>query len=435
MRHGLLSERTLDLLLVFVMLATAVALISGGPASMAGDSPHYLAASDSIGRDWDLDLTNQYGPESEYIFAPVQRSGHVVIGRNGRHFPFHPLGLSILYAPVLAPVQALVRSVPEPVLTMLRWDRTRAGRDLLSLTMACLWICCALMTRRLALKLGADRWHATWVVTLAFLTPPLLNHSILIFSEIPAAALTLVFVLLMLGRRRDSWMPFAPLALLPWFHLRYSVIAFAGFLWWLGREKGSTNQSRSSLLLGGGVALGSVLVLCAANWAMFETWSLFGHYQDKVTLSLAGAHLRAVRIMFDPHRGVLILAPFYLLALAGLRHAARVDRGYALFVVLAATSTLLLASGNRMWWAGYSPPARFLVPILPLLIPMLIFGIEQLRHRRLGWLASVAFAWSLLLSVLLVSRPIDIWSEPETNRGVMARVLDVLRGERPPMAP
>jgi len=430
------TERTFDRLLPLVLLVAAVALISGGPGSMTGDSPHYLAASDSISRDRDLDLTNQYEPGSDYLFAPDQASGHAVPGRDGKLFPFHPLGLSLLYAPIVGPVQALVRRVPEPVLTMLRWDRARAGRDLLSLTMACLWIACALMTRELALRLGVERRQATVVVAVAFLTPPLLNHSILIFSEIPAAALTLAFVLLMLGQRRLSWLPFVPLALLPWFHLRYSVIALAGFAWWLASAWTSSESPRRSLWIGSGVALGSVFVLCAANWAMFETWSLFGHYQDKATeLALDGVLYRAARIAVDPHRGILVLAPFYLLAISGGRQAAHVDRGYSLFVAAMAASTFLLASANQLWWGGYSPPARFLVPILPLLVPMLSFGIDQLRRRRMVWLAGVLFAWSLFLSVLLVSNPINIWSEPETDRGVMARVLGLFGSDPPATSP
>ena len=413
--------------LPLLLMVAAVALVSGGPASMAGDSPHYLAVSDSLFRDWDLDLSNQYAPGGPYLFVPDDVERHAVTGRGGRYYPFHPLGLSLLYAPVVVPVQAFVQQIPEPILAKLKWDRFRAARDLLSMTMAFLWTACAMMTREVAMQLGVARRRATWLVALVFLSPPLLNHAILIFTEIPATLLVLSFVLLMLSPRRSSWWPFLPLAALPWFHLRYSVIAASGFVWWVVRAKTANDSTRRDFLLGGALALASLAAICTASWLMFETWNPFGHYQGGITeVTFGSIQNRLIRVLVDPHRGILVIAPFYLLALGGICDVMRTNRSFALFTIAVLLATYLLASANRMWWGGYSPPARFLVPVLPLLVPLLSLGIDQLQRRRLMWMALGVFAWSIALAVLLLSSPIDVWSEPVNGRGVMARVMDLI---------
>jgi len=78
-----------------------------------------------------------------------------------------------------------------------------------------------------------------------------------------------------------------------------------------------------------------------------------------------GSPLRALAgLLLDRSFGLLPYAPVFLVALAGL---AALVRARAWAPLLAGAAVLGPALVWRMWWGGQCPPARFLVPMVPVL--------------------------------------------------------------------
>jgi hypothetical protein len=58
-----------------------------------------------------------------------------------------------------------------------------------------------------------------------------------------------------------------------------------------------------------------------------------------------------------------------------------------------------------MWWGGSSAPARFLVPSLPLLAPLIAITLSELRSRATQAVAALLLAFSLFVAVAGVTWP------------------------------
>jgi hypothetical protein len=79
-------------------------------------------------------------------------------------------------------------------------------------------------------------------------------------------------------------------------------------------------------------------------------------------------------------------------------------------LALVATALIFVVSSTRyyMWWGGTSVPARFLIPVLPLVAPGLAVAIASWRGAAARGLAAGLLLATLLVSVRLVAFP-DEW--------------------------
>src|ERR1700732_3176893 len=88
--------------------------------------------------------------------------------------------------------------------------------------------------------------------------------------------------------------------------------------------------------------------------------------------------------------GLLVYSPVYLFAIAGCRIILRRPDMRPLGAVLLLVTVAYVSSTTRlyMWWGGSSAPARFLVPILPCLAPMIAMAgvtAHSRGARTLPW--------------------------------------------------
>jgi hypothetical protein len=123
-------------------------------------------------------------------------------------------------------------------------------------------------------------------------------------------------------------------------------------------------------------------------------------------------------LLFSPSRGLVIFSPIVLVALLSLRHAWNEGpRGGVLtWCWLAAIAQFALYSGYSVWWAGYTYGPRYLIDVLPLLVPLAAVGATILARTRVGTVAgTAALAWSVLLAATGAwCYPADGWnSDPE----------------------
>jgi hypothetical protein len=70
------------------------------------------------------------------------------------------------------------------------------------------------------------------------------------------------------------------------------------------------------------------------------------------------------------------------------------------------------------WWAGFSPAARYLVPVVPLLTIPVALAMRSEAVRRI---AAGLLAWQLCISAVAWQHPRWLWPSTDYNR-----VLDAL---------
>lgn len=106
-------------------------------------------------------------------------------------------------------------------------------------------------------------------------------------------------------------------------------------------------------------------------------------------------------LLVSPNRGLLIYSPVVVVALIGAARGMRERwRTPHRWLLLAATAQFVLYGLYSVWWGGHTYGPRYMLDVLPLLVPAATFGIEMLRTRPRVAVASMALAWSIGVSAL-----------------------------------
>ena len=343
---------------------------------VSGDEPHYLVMAQSLWRDHDLDLRDEYDGEEWAEFAPGPLRPHWGVPRaDGRPFPAHSPGLPLLLAPAYAALG-------------------RAGCVLL---MALIAASAALVCRQLAQQLTGDRELAllAWLTALG---PPLFFYSFHLYTEAPSALAAGGSLLLLLGRPGASGAALAALlaATLPWLHVKMIPAAAALGLVALARLRG---RALVAFLLVAGAAAASFGLY---YWHVFAVASPLALYGGVPADARALSWRSIAGLFLDRSFGLLPIAPVFLLALAGLPGSLRRREAWPHALVGLAVLAPLLSW--RMWWGGQCPPARFLVPMLPFLVAALALRLAQSRSGLARWWPGLLLT-GFVLSVVTVAEP------------------------------
>ena len=369
-------------------LYSGVGLRYAAGLQVSGDEPHYLVMAQSLWRDHDLELRDEYDGEEWAEFVPGPLRPHWGTPRaDGRPFPAHSPGLPLLLAPVYAALG-------------------RAGGVLL---VALLAAAAALVCRRLALQLTGDQ-AVSLAAWLAAAGPPLFFYSFHLYTEAPSALAAGGSLALLLGAPGTAGAALAALcaAALPWLHVKMIPAAATLGLIALVRLRG---RPRAAFLAIAGVAAASFGLYYASLFGPASPLALYGGVPADARVfswrSLPGLFL-------DRSFGLLEVAPVFLLALAGLPNVVRRREAWPHALVGLAVLAPLLSW--HMWWGGQCPPARFLVPMLPFLVVALALRLAHSRAGLARWCPGLLLTGAVL-SIVAVAEP-------------TARVL-LNRGNRP----
>ncbi len=315
---------------------------------VTGDEPHYLLVTQSLLADGDFDLTNNYDAESYRSFyaGPLQR--HVTLGYLAQQYSFHGPALSILLIPGLS----LGGVIGARLLIILL---TAAGAGFF-------WSAARRLTGS-----GPAAW-AGWVAMVS--AAPFALHGILLYPDGIAAAVTSfatwVLVAIVLGRApRDLAVVGSGLVLatLPWFHIRLSLSAGVfglAMVWALGQRR------RDLILPFLAAPIISFVLWMASTWVMFGTLDPTAAFREKAAGSLAQVPAGTLGLLFDVEYGLVTYAPALIFSVLGLVAMWQRSRVVAVVCLALTLATLQLAAA-WIWWGGDSAPARFLVPVVPLL--------------------------------------------------------------------
>jgi hypothetical protein len=392
------------LFLAAALFASAVGLHYVRWVEPSGDEIDYLMMAQSVWREGDLDLRDNFarGDHLEYLGGYDRMPGGTRRA-DGRSYPTHSAGLSVL----LAPAYAL--------------GGRRACVVLLALVAAGL----GLLVRDLSRRSGADEASAlvAWAATVG---PPVLYYTAFLYSEVPAAFAIAIALRLLLFAPGPWAAAAAALALsaLPWLHVRLSLAAAALGAFAVLRLRG---RPRLAFLL---AAAAMAAAYAGYQYSVFGTLSPLARYAGVMPPAMARrTPLRTlVGLFVDGSYGLLPYAPVFLLALAGLPLALR-GRRVRWALVLAGLGALLPVLGWRNWW-GFSPPARFTIPLVPVLGVAMAARLSAAPARGLA-----RWRWGLVATGFVLA--LVMFAQPRAMRMVNGRlgppkVLELLAGDVSP---
>lgn len=379
-----LPGRTRGALLVFLaclLVYTGVMFLVPrykGTTTTQGDETHYLLVAESLLRDGDVFLTNNYKARQ---YLPYFQDGrimwHVTHGRGGRFVSTHPMFLSLVVLPGF-------------------WLFGYKGAAFTMILLMCAAAAfCFLVADRFV-----SRGIAAGVTVLLFFSYPLLFYSRMIYPE-TAAILLMALAVWSAWRLRESGRPLFAGVLgacsggLLLFHPKYIALSVAlVFLFVLVRPRGG-RRSLAAFAVPALLAVALLLALTAVafgpNLAKGLTASGGSRFQGGYwgTNSVWGIP----GMFLDRAWGLFIFAPFYMLFLHGLvlpSNSFEWD-GWWIFWPACIGLHVLVLGVFQSWNGGAAPVQRYLVPLAPLFLVCIAMFADRVR-TKLAWGAGAALA-------------------------------------------
>lgn len=318
----------------------------------SGDEPHYLVLAQSLWRDGDLQIENNHkrGDYREY-FASDLEPDYLTRGKNGQIYSVHPIGLSLIIAPVYAAggYHAVV------------W----------------LLVIFAAAAAAIAWRWTVDTLNAPGAATFGWAavaaSAPFLFNAITVYPEIVAAVAVMIAFTLATShgaaqRRPGRWLAIGiACAVLPWLSTKYAPMSAALIAVAAARCGWKKTNPISFLLLPYAASLVGWFAFFYIIWGSPFPQAPYGSMTQTSLLNLG---LGVPGLLFDQEYGLLAFAPIYVLAVTGLVAMWR-SRGelrrQAIEIGGVFCALLFTVAAHRLWWGGTSAPARPLASGLLLL--------------------------------------------------------------------
>ncbi len=348
------------------------------PLVPGGDEPHYLVIAQSLWRDGDLRIENnhQRGDYREY-FGGELRPDYLKRGADGQIYSIHLPGVPAVIAPVLA----------------------LGGYGLVKCVLALLSAAATAAAWRTAYVVTGSAAAAWFGWAGAALAAPVILLSFTVYPDGPGAVVVMIaFAMVAALQHRASrpgwWWALAGVlpALLPWFHPRFSVLAAALGLIFAGRALGDSKPAR---------ALASVVAIPAASalgwfgyyYAIYGRLNpsvAYGHYTQ---MSAGRVPTGVLGLLVDQQYGLIVYAPVFAIAAAGLAAMSRRHRRLCLEWIVVVVPYTVVTAAYHMWWGGYSSPARFIGATL------LVFAVPIAAARSSATQAATRAVQAAILGV------------------------------------
>jgi hypothetical protein len=353
----------------------------------AGDEPHYLIISEALERYHSLDVQRVYDNRDYAGFFPWPIDPHTTPAPSGRLLPLHSIGGPVLW-----------------LIPFVMWGRAGVLAFMVGVSLLIVanvyWLSRQLrVTRRTAFMVGLGFGVGT----------PVLTYSSLSFVE-PIGALGCVYALRVLHtpqlRTRDLLLVSTCLGVLPWVHSRFLLfppVFLVLLLLRLRREEGWARRGVCVL----GPAVGLFLGLELYHLALWQTLDLAPNQTNAGAVPLQSDPMPALAgTVFDQEAGFIPNFPIFLLVLPGILFAAsRSWLSLHVHVTAAVVPYTLMVCSFPAWAGAWSPPARFMVVVLPMLAGYIAVAMQRVHRVVVFALAGSATIYAGVLTTLAVFTP------------------------------
>jgi hypothetical protein len=392
---------------VLFTVAIRLRLLHGSPA---GDEPAYLVISQTLQKYGSVDVMLDHNHGDYHSFYPAQLEPHVVTAANGKLEPLHNIGGPLLW-----------------LIPFMLFGRAGALGFVALVSLLIVWNVYYFLRER-----GIEPMYAFLVSLLLIIASPIYTYASMAFVE-PIGALIILYAMRVLLAPRMSTLRLTVvavgLAALPWIHSRFLMFTFiigALFLFRLYREHRFAWRAYLPLLVPIAVSLVGNEVYNLVLWGTLNPASNMsnagnGPFQVSPAVGLIGT-------LFDRQVGLISNYPIFVLVLPGLllslNRARLWMQGAMLAVIL---PYLLLICTFSAWWAGYSPPARYIAVVLPLMAYYVAFALQRINSIVLICVSVAVSLGTYALSLASDIFPNDRFAAPGNHNYGMDR-LDKLFG-------
>jgi hypothetical protein len=393
------SDRAIGALLGLTVLAASLALLPWVRTVQPteSDEPHYLIASESLVRDGDLDLRDEYADPDYFDFYPTRFVEPPIIDVGDRKMPIRDPGLPVLGA-----------------IPFLLGRRTGVLILMCAVVAAFAWRGYALLR-----VLEFRRQTALLAAALVSLVHPLFTYTTQVYPD-PVGALVAILAAEQLARPVTPMrlaIASALLGLLPWLSVRHWFIA-------IGMGLVVAGLAMLPLLRGPARAAGPLLLAGAAPFlALVGVYALFGQLlygvpvpnpgyfviRDQQVVAAYTPWIGVPGLLIDRTFGLLSHAPIYALAFLGaipLWRRWRVARSPAILALfLGWLLYFVYIADIAYWWADGSPSSRYLLASIGFLLLAVAAGLEVLRSHVARLIAWAALAWTVAVTIVYALIP------------------------------
>jgi hypothetical protein len=422
------AERSRLFLTILFVLA---GLLSHSTYAGSGDEPHYLAIAHSLAFDFDLDLSNNYGAAEPLIAdGKLDPERHAPPGAGGTPRPIHDVGMPLVFAPYVRlarPAAAWAGSHLSPrLMARMRVTPSVLYRHTISAAMIIVAACLSVLMYDTFVRSGSSSKTAFWAAVLVSLSPPLLILGILFFTEVVSAFLCLwTFRQVVVDPRRGA-QPWALAGAAAGFmllvHIRNVGIVAALLVLALVPLRRARAAERAAFFL---PIAACAVVRTALNYRFWGTL-VTGPHAHAGTWPGASETLRITLtrlagLLVDQEFGLLIYAPVFLLAIAGFvvlaRRRPEIARGLGAVTACYVLTIILPMTNVQGWTGGWSPAARFLAPVVPLLGIALAAVIPALPRV----LVAVFITLQIGIDAYAWQHPKNLWNDGDGVAAICAR--------------
>ncbi|MHB8894873.1 MAG: hypothetical protein ACYC99_06800 [Candidatus Geothermincolia bacterium] len=396
--------------LVYTVVFFAVPKYKGTPRTQ-GDEPHYLLVTESILRDGDVFLTNNYRAKqyTKYFDQDITL-WHVARGKNGRYVSTHPYFLSILVMPGFRAF----------------------GYDGAAMTMIILMSFAALFTFLITDRF-VSRGIAAGVTLFMFFSYPLLFYSRLIYPE------TAVVFLAALGlwsawRLKESQKRYyagvlglcAGAVLL--FHPKFIAITIAFFILFFIVRPSKDVKLLAWMFAPAAACVLLLLVLTniAFGWKLAQGLTASGGSKFQGGYWGTNSVWGIGGLFLDRAWGLIIFAPVYALFGYGLvcqKTPLEWDRWWIFFPICIGLHTLVLGV-FQSWNGGAAPVQRYLVALAPLFIVCVALFLDRVRSKTAWVIAGLLGLYQIVMTVWAFRFMVGTYGMENTDNIFLSHFLD-----------